>query len=134
MCGCDGVCEAVVGVAAGGCTGVVGEVVVPTGLVALAGAVASVNACTPPWPRQAPLRFVPLKLVPSLQVAVTGLGVWAMTAAQIPVPKARVKRKAFTLSTSNCASIARQFVSWRGTANLIGSDPGHPSRIAPTSQ
>jgi len=65
--------------------------------VALAGADASVNSCTPPWPRHAPLRFLPLKLVPSLQVAVTGLWVCAMTDAQSPVPKARVKRKAFTL-------------------------------------
>jgi hypothetical protein len=38
---------------------------------ALAGLVASPHDCTPPWPRQAPARFVPVKAVPSLQVAVT---------------------------------------------------------------
>lgn len=89
--------------------------------VALAGAVASVNAFTPPWPRHAPLRLVPLKLVPSLQVAVTGLWVCATTAALSPAPKARVKRKIFTLSTSNRAPIVRRFVS--GPAPPIGSRP-----------
>ena len=37
-----------------------------------AGAALVPQVCTPPWPRQAPLRVVPLKAVPSLQVAVTG--------------------------------------------------------------
>ena len=32
---------------------------------------AAPHDCTPPWPRQAPARFAPLKGVPSLQVAVT---------------------------------------------------------------
>jgi hypothetical protein len=38
---------------------------------ALAGLVASPHDCTLPWPRQAPERLVPVKAVPSLQVAVT---------------------------------------------------------------
>ena len=45
-----------------------------------------VNASTPPWPLQAPLRFVPLKFVPSLHVAVTGADaeLWALGAAETP--------------------------------------------------
>jgi hypothetical protein len=40
--------------------------------------------CTPPWPRQAPLRVVPLKDEPSLHVAVTDAGVWANVASAKP--------------------------------------------------
>jgi hypothetical protein len=54
---------------------------VGAGVVA-AGAVPQL--CTPPWPRQAPLRVVPLKDEPSLHVAVTGAGVWANVASATP--------------------------------------------------
>jgi hypothetical protein len=47
-----------------------------------AGAALVPQVCTPPWPRQAPLRVVPLKAVPSLQVAVTGA--WAKIGAARP--------------------------------------------------
>jgi len=50
--------------------------------VVAAGAVPQL--CTPPCPRQAPLRVVPLKDEPSLHVAVTDAGVWANVASAKP--------------------------------------------------
>ena len=47
------------------------------GVVAAGAALPVSQLCTPPWPPQAPLRVVPLKEVPSLQVAVTVAGAWA---------------------------------------------------------
>ena len=75
-------------------------------VVAAAGGVAAAEpqVCTPPWPLHAPLREVPLKLVPSFQVAVTD--VWASAEIERLAPSARVSRSAFMSSVSEVCAVA----------------------------
>jgi hypothetical protein len=92
----------------GAVAGAAGAVVVVLAGGAAGGAVVVAEAphvCTPPWPLQAPLRDVPLKLVPSLQVAVTG--VWAVADTAKPTVKARARHSDFISLVSkpmNCVS------------------------------